>query len=273
MKQAGWSGPIKDFVEEDRLIVRKALENFIQDAGASQVRAWRDSIPMLQGVLKTMKTLNEGAGILVDDGTLLEYVLPMEGGRRPDVLVLENGVVVVLEFKGREFWDISDVDQVLGYKRDLENYHSVCQDGQHPVEGVLVMTRRKKPVLEKDGIYISGPEDLPELLAKLTQESRAPPLDAEHFLIGEYLPLPSLIRAAKLHFQERNLPNIRRASANTDPAYLRAQDIIKESHTTGRRKLILLSGVPGSGKTLVGIRLSYESEFSKLNRSKTSMGK
>ncbi len=44
MHQAGWSGPIKDFVEEDRLIVRKALETFIHDAGASQVLAWRDSI-------------------------------------------------------------------------------------------------------------------------------------------------------------------------------------------------------------------------------------
>ena len=88
VQQAGWSGPIKDFVEEDRLIVRKSLETFIEDAGASQVRAWRDSIPMLQSVLKTMKTLNEGAGIVVDDGALLEYVLPMEGGRRPDTEIL-----------------------------------------------------------------------------------------------------------------------------------------------------------------------------------------
>ena len=61
-----------------------------------------------------------------------------------------------------------------------------------------------------------------------------------------------------------DLPTIRRASANTDPAYDRAQQIVKDSHASGRRKLILLSGVPGSGKTLVGIRLSYESEFSKL---------
>ena len=81
---------------------------------------------------------------------------------------------------------------------------------------------------------------------------------------GEYLPLPSLIKAAKLHFLHSDLPTIRRASANTDPAYDRAQQIVKDSHTSGRRKLILLSGVPGSGKTLVGIRLSYESEFSKL---------
>ena len=61
----------------------------------------------------------------------------------------------------------------------------------------------------------------------MTQNSDSPPLDAEHFFLGEYLPLPSLIRAAKLHFRERNLPNIRRAS-NTDPAYLRAQEIINE---------------------------------------------
>ena len=264
-QQAGWFGPIKDFVEEDRTIVRKALESFIEDAGSSQIRAWRDSIPMLQRILKSMKSINEGAGVIVDDGALLEYVLPMEGGRRPDVLVLENGVVVVLEFKGRDRWDISDVDQAIGYKRDLENYHSVCQDGQHPVHAILVMTRRTEPHKEKDGVFICGPEELPELLASLTQSSEYPSLDAEHFLKGEYLPLPSLIKAAKLHFLHSDLPTIRRASANTDPAYNRSQDIIKESHTTGRRKLILLSGVPGSGKTLVGIRLSYESEFSKLS--------
>ena len=256
-QQAGWHGPIMDFVEEDKTLVRKALESFIMDAGKSQIRAWRDSIQMLQRVLKTMKTINEGAGVIVDDGTLLEYKLPMEGGRRPDVLVLENGVVVVLEFKGKDRWDISDVDQAIGYKRDLENYHSICQKGQHPVHAILVMTRRKEAYAEKDGIYISGPEELPELLASLTQNSNYPPLDAEHFLKGEYLPLPSLIKAAKLHFLHSDLPTIRRASANTDPAYNRAQEIINNSHETGLRKLILLSGVPGSGKTLVGIRLSY----------------
>ena len=177
---------------------------------------------MLQSVLKTMKTLNEGAGIVVDDGALLEYVLPMEGRRRPDALVLENGVVVVLEFKGRDRWDISDVDQALGYKRDLENYHSVCQDGQHPVYAVLVMTRRTSPVMDKDGVFISGPDDLPALLAEMTQNSDSPPLDAEHFLLGEYLPLPSLIRAAKLHFRERNLPNIRRKRVPTPTRHIPA---------------------------------------------------
>ena len=83
--QAGWYGPIKDFVEEDKVIVRKALESFIEDA--SQIRAWRDSIPMLQRVF----------------------------GRRPDVLVLERRSNSRVQ--GKERWDISDVDQAIGYKK------------------------------------------------------------------------------------------------------------------------------------------------------------
>ena len=80
--------------------------------------------------------------------------------------------------QGRDRWNISDVDQTLGYKRDLENYHSVCQDGQHPVYAVLVMTRRTSPVMDKDGVFISGPDD-PALLAEMTQNSNSPPLDAD----------------------------------------------------------------------------------------------
>ena len=264
-QQAGWHGSIKQFVEEDKQIVRSALENFIEDAGSSQIRAWRDSIPMIQRVLRSMKDLKQGSGVVVNDGAVLEYELPMEGGRRPDMIVLENGVVLILEFKGRQSWSFSDVDQTLGYKRDLENYHSVCQDGQHPVHAVLVLTRSSDPPTERDGIRICGPDHLPELLAELTQESGYSAITSEHFLKGEYLPLPSLVKAAKLHFREADLPQVKKASANTDPAYLRAQEIIMQSHESGKRKLILLSGVPGSGKTLVGIRLSYESEFSPLS--------
>ena len=82
----------------------------------------------------------------------------MEGGRRPDMIVLENGVVLILEFKGKPSWSFSDVDQTLGYRRDLENYHSVCQDGQHPVHAILVLTRSSELPTERDGVRICGPD-------------------------------------------------------------------------------------------------------------------
>ena len=64
-QQAGWHGSIKQFVEEDKQIVRSALENFIEDAGSSQIRAWRDSIPMIQRVLRSMIDLKQGSGVVV----------------------------------------------------------------------------------------------------------------------------------------------------------------------------------------------------------------
>ena len=262
---AGWHGAVAAFIDEDRLAIQLALEEFIHDAGESQKRAWKDSIRIMQGVLSAVKEESRhGTPVVDQDGAILEYMLPMEGGRRPDMIVIENGCVLILEFKGKLSYDRADLDQALGYKRDLSAYHSVLHDGVHPVNAVLVLTRRVAPAELIDGVFVCGPEHLPSLIVELTQDSAAPSLSSTHFLEGTYLPLPSLVKAAKLHFKEADLPHIRRASSNTDPAFNRIRALVKEAAENGTRKLVLLSGVPGSGKSLVGIRLSYEAEFKHL---------
>ena len=270
VRLAGWHGDVATFVDEDQLAIQLALEEFIHDAGASQKRAWKDSIRIMQGVLAAVKqTEQKGMAVVSEDGAILEYMLPMEGGRRPDMLVLEKGAVLILEFKGKLSYTKADLDQALGYKRDLGAYHSVLHDGQHPIEAVLVLTRRVAAPEVIDGVHVCGPEHLPELIINLTTARSAPSLSSDHFLQGAYLPLPSLVKAAKLHFKEADLPNIRRASSNTDPAFNRIRALVKEAAESGSRKLILLSGVPGSGKSLVGIRLSYEAEFKGLATERT----
>ena len=262
---AGWHGAVAAFIDEDRLAIQLALEEFIHDAGESQKRAWKDSIRIMQGVLSAVKEEGgRGTPVIDQDGAILEYMLPMEGGRRPDMIVIENGCVLILEFKGKLSYDRADLDQALGYKRDLSAYHSVLHDGVHPVNAVLVLTRRVASPELNDGVYVCGPEHLPSLIVELTLDSTAPSLSSTHFLEGTYLPLPSLVKAAKLHFKEADLPHIRRASSNTDPAFNRIRALVKEAAEHGTRKLVLLSGVPGSGKSLVGIRLSYEAEFKDL---------
>ena len=94
---AGAGRSHQDFVEEDPH--RSKASRLSLKTQAPHRCAHGEFHSHASSVLKTMKTLNEGAGIVVDDGALLECVLPMEGGRTSDVLVLENGVVVVLEFK------------------------------------------------------------------------------------------------------------------------------------------------------------------------------
>ena len=67
---------------------------------------------------------------------ILEYVLPIDE-RRPDVVLLVNGAVLVLELKTRGDIDLADLDQASAYARDLRGYHRDCAD--IPVHPFLVL--------------------------------------------------------------------------------------------------------------------------------------
>ena len=89
----GWLSDLPSFVQTEPRIIRQTVEDFLQDHNISQIRAWDSSIPIVQ---------REGRYILSQDERsqkftiILEYELPREGGRRPDVIVLENGIVAVI---------------------------------------------------------------------------------------------------------------------------------------------------------------------------------
>ena len=78
--QAGWHGTLPEFIDEEAIAIRTALEEFIEDASESQKRAWRDSIPQLKGVLD--KYL--GGVPVRKGGVILEYREPGQPRRRCD---------------------------------------------------------------------------------------------------------------------------------------------------------------------------------------------
>ena len=103
--------------------MRISLQEFLADAGESQVRAWDDSIPRIQVELGEVVEIDE----LAEQYTaILEYELPLES-RRPDVVLLVSGAVVVLELKGKAKPEQADLDQAAAYARDLRCYHSTAQ--------------------------------------------------------------------------------------------------------------------------------------------------
>jgi hypothetical protein len=228
------------------------LERFFRDASHEQVRAWDDSIPWLQRECRELVHSYEAARTYT---TILEYELPRES-RRPDVVVLENGVVVVLELKGKEQPSQADLDQVSAYARDLRAYHAECEG--RPVHAVLVPSRASEARRIVDGVTVVGPAGVHRTLEEFSRASTAPPLAPEAFLRADaYAPLPTLVRAARDLFAHEPLPTIKRAAAATDPAVAQITAIAHEAAATGTRRLVLLTGVPGSGKTLVGLRLVH----------------
>jgi len=256
--RVGWQGLMPIFVGEDPKEIRKKLHDFIIDAGASQDRAWRDSIRILQKEFHILGSRLDTS----EFGTLLEYELPREWGRRPDVIVLQNGVVVVIEFKGKPSPDLVDIDQAAAYARDLRHYHEGCQGRQ--VIPILVPTRMVEGEYKVDGVYIVPPKDLPKLLELFSNLSDDLPINSREFISADWEPMPSLVEAARVLWETNELPRIRRAHACTDPTLQAARKIIRNARDTKSRRLILISGVPGAGKTLVGLRLAYDSTLTEL---------
>ncbi len=246
---AGWQSDFPEFTATAAGVIQTSLEAFVRDFSPQQKRAWQASIPMLQREAKEVLNQRTKAA---QYSAVLEYQLPYEG-RRPDVVVLAEGAVVVLELKGKMAPSQADVDQVAAYARDLRAYHRECHN--RPVFPVLVPTQSKGVVSQKDEVFVSSPDKLDALVSGFaeTAAGQGPALSA--FLDdAAYKPLPSLVEAARELFHSRTLREIWRAKAKTDPAVETIAQITHEAARTGSRHLVLITGVPGAGKTLVGMR-------------------
>jgi len=252
MTQAGYCEKLSTFSESDAASVVEALRAFIQDAGDSQVRAWQDSIRILKHTVSEM--IVKQPNVVNDGSVLLEYMIPLES-RRIDALLLLNGVVVVVEFKGKISASQADIDQTAAYARDLRAYHKECSDVL--VKCVLVLTRGSGNITRRGGVDIIGQDHLSSYCEEAILAGKDSP-DAANFIgIECYQPLPSLIKAARELFDSGTLTRIHRAAVATEPTLAKCASIVHETANKKRRALILICGVPGAGKTLVGLQLAH----------------
>ncbi len=252
-RQAGWTSSFPIFSTASAADVQSALTEFVPDASPEQDRAWRDSIPWLQ---REVRALGDVVGDPDQQSTVLEYELPMES-RRPDVILLASGDVVVLELKGKSEPSQADLDQVAAYARDLRCYHRACEHRR--VIPILVPTRARGRVRVFGDIHVVGPDAVAALVTEIgQQQQRGSHLSVDDFLdYDAYRPLPTLVKAARELMEGGDVRRIHKAAASTDPAVQEISRIIHEAARTKTRRLVLLSGVPGAGKTLVGLRVVH----------------
>jgi len=252
MARYGWGSSFPQFRDASPRSVRERLEAFVADSGVAQRRAWADSIPMLQREVGEVLADYAHAH---DYSAVLEYELPLES-RRPDVLVLTRAAVAVLELKGKATPSQADLDQTAAYARDLRCYHRDC--ATRPVLPVCVPMQATGYLGDLNGVHVAGPDFVDRLIGSISQDVLGDPLDPEAFLDHDaYCPLPTLVEAARELFESHTLRRIHRAHAATQPAMEQITAAIREAASTNSRKLILLTGVPGAGKTLVGLSIAH----------------
>jgi hypothetical protein len=247
----GWQSDLDIFSNSEPRVVRGKLQAFISDASKEQVRAWDDSIPWLQQECRELTARDVANGKYT---AILEYELPRDS-RRPDVVVLQRGSIVVLEIKGHLHASQAAVDQAFGYARDLGAYHAACAGKR--VVPILVTRGAARDPIERDGVYVCRPESVDVLIEALSEQDQDL-VSAEAFLADDaYAPLPSIVQAARELFHNRPLPFIKRARASTESALQYVTDVAHQAARGKSRHLVLLSGVPGSGKTLVGLQVVH----------------
>lgn len=248
----GWQSDFLTFREASPAYVTASLNGFVEGASPEQIRAWKDSIPPLQ---REVGEVIAAVPRSEQYDAILEYELPLES-RRPDVIFLTDAAVVVLELKGKLYPDQADIDQVEAYARDLTCYHQAC--ASVPVVPILVPTRSRGEQGSINGVRVIGPDGIDGVLAEMSQAGTRQRITAAEFLAPEaYRPLPTLVAAARELFHQGDIRPIHRARAATDPAVEHIAKIVHEAARTRTRHLILLTGVPGAGKTLVGLRVVH----------------
>jgi hypothetical protein len=249
----GWAGTAADLVAADPTATLHRLseqhERLYRDRpGVGQTTAWTAELHWVAAALRSIDRAAEW-------GVVLEYELPFEGGRRPDVIVLPGSSVLVLEFKDTFEFDRAHIDQVDAYARDLSEYHTACRD--LPVIPILVYTNRGGLDDSHEGVRVIGPDVLPRLFRD--HEGEEGRVGLAEWSMGRYEPLPSLVTAARRLFNHEPLPAIRRAASIGIPQLLESlHSLVAAAASKGERHLVLITGVPGSGKTLVGLQFVYD---------------
>lgn len=257
----GWMGSIAQFLNVSLSDWLKQLSAsyqtlYQQRPTATQNQAWLDCGACLQQQLTQLIQQRPDS----QSWTLIfEYELPQEGGRRPDLVLLAADQILVFEFKQKTNPSQADFDQVAAYARDLTEYHRASH--HRLVVPILVPTRRTTQSTQQADVQVLNPIDLAAWLSQLEPQVNEldPKLDPNLWVQSDYAPLPTVMQAARQIFQQEPLPDIKRARSAGIPDLLDyLYRLVETAQANQERHLVLITGVPGAGKTLVGLQFVYQ---------------
>ncbi len=256
MKRCYYSDSITNFLGTDDLSILGALSGNNEFATEpTQMDAWRFQIEFLKDELRGRS-----------GHIYFEYAIPRMG-KRIDTVVVDQNVIFVIEFKvGQKEFLGADLDQVWDYALDLKNFHETSH--AHLIAPVLVATSAKpvvQPIQFVPGVDLlfapirTNLDGFDEVYRKLLAASAGPAIDHAAWADGRYSPTPTIIEAATALYRQHSVEEISRKDAsakNLKVTSSAVSKIIAESKARGEKAICFVTGVPGAGKTLVGLDIA-----------------
>lgn len=261
-----YSDTFSNFLGKDsEAIFGELVDNYHGEIIDTTKDAWKGEISLLKNVLAPWS--GENAQII------FEYNIPRLG-KRIDVVLLLRGLIFCLEFKvGQKAALQADIEQVMDYVLDLKNFHLFSHDKK--IIPILIPTQHQssttefKPSVYDDGIYnplISGEEGLQELIEKVLEHAgvSAQSENSENWVISPYSPTPTIIEAARTLYENHSVEDITRHEADkvsTDQTIDYILKVIADSKEKNQKSICFVTGVPGAGKTLVGLDIAVKQTY------------
>lgn len=223
--------------------------------GKKDTDAWENQIHELQNRL-------EDCGIEGD--IIFEYDIKRLG-KRIDVIMLIRHMVFSLEFKnGKNIYTAQDAQQAEDYALDIKNFHKESENLY--VCPILIATDAPKYKKEQSldcypdkQVYLQR-ENIETLIPKVNQLAdrygEEEEIDFEKWFNSPYHPTPTIIAAAVEAYSSHSLSEIANSEAgqaDIDKCEDTIAGIINQAKERGNKALCFVTGVPGAGKTLVGL--------------------
>ena len=264
MSRCLYNSNFEDFLKaDDNAIFGELCDNYHGDALTTTRESWKTEIAIMRDVLSSFDD---------QDGQIIfEYDIPRLG-KRLDVVLLYKGIVFCVEFKVGESKILeANIDQVLDYALDLKNFHKFSED--RIVAPILVATNYRSASTEiQMSVYddriinplVTGKAGILTLIeAVLNRFPDETPVNPD-WIISPYAPTPTIIEAARSLYENHTVEDITRHEADdvdTDKTIAYILDVIRESKANQAKSICFVTGVPGAGKTLVGLDVAVKQTY------------
>ena len=253
--RAWYAGTIQEFLRTppDAVLGRLAAKSDFTVL-PNQRDAWLDEVEILGSCLHGLS------------GSLfLEFTIPRMG-RRIDAVLLIGPLVLAIEFKvGERLFDRAALDQVWDYALDLKNFHEASHE--LPIVPILVATEAitgKSFQLHRDNDAVYRPisvdsSNLRRAIEFLMRSIEGPAFDHATWPHAPYHPTPTIVEAARSLYAQHSVEAIARNDAgaiNLRVTSRRIDELVDEAIAKRQKTIVFVTGVPGAGKTLVGLNVA-----------------
>lgn len=254
-----------------------------------QHQEWGASVGILQDEIRPSATIEleilrsalQESDLTAYSDVILEFDFRRRG-LRIDCVLLAPGIIAVLEFK-RTKLSPADADQVTNYSVNLVEFHEetrrLCEHEGAIVVPILVQTEGQYVGRAIAGDEFHAPPwgavlrnplrcdrtSLGSALLRVLGLRRSNARCSRHsWLASRFAPSSTILDAAISLFGNHDVSAIHEHAGSIqeiEATIAEVADQIREAQGERRNRVIFVSGAPGAGKTLVGLRLAFDTRF------------